>query len=453
MASGLRQIPPGPMEEYDTSQDPLFWIDEQFKRFGDIYRASFYGTNVYVVNHPDYVDHVLRVNWQNYRKGQAIKRIGMLLGNGLMVSEGELWKKQRQMIQPSFHDESIGRLTRIIKSANTALLKKWTRAAHDKAPVNITRDISHMVLEIILSSIFGDDYEQMAPHFNILSDEPVRDLAFANRFRPLRTMVVELAGRRRKENVAAADILGMLMAARDRKTGAPMSDNQLASEILTLVVAGHETTASTLNWVWYLLSINPEVEQRLWSELSTLPQSDLPHFSELSRFTYTRQVIEETLRLYPPGWLITRKALTDDELGDYLVPAGTEVYISPYLIQRHPAFWEAPNEFNPDRFEPNLSRGRHPMTMIPFLAGPRKCTGESHARVEMQIHLMMIAKHLSLESADQGPIELEAGVNLRSKHDFIMTPRIIQLTELANRATAVGQRGWAAKDVSGCPYS
>jgi cytochrome P450 len=272
MTSGLRQIPPGPIEKYDTSQNLLFWIDEQFKRFGDIYRASCYGTNVYVVSNPDYVDHVLRVNWQNYRKGQAIKRIVMLLGNGLMVSEGELWKKQRQMIQPSFHDGSIGRLMRVIESANTALLKKWTHAAHEKKNVNITNDISHMVLEVILSSIFGNDYEQMAPLFNILSDEPARNFAFANMFRALRKMVVELAVQRRKENVSAIDILGMLMAARDRKSGALMPDNQLASEILTLVVAGHETTASTLNWVWHLLSINPEAEQRLGSELILCPK-------------------------------------------------------------------------------------------------------------------------------------------------------------------------------------
>jgi cytochrome P450 len=425
MTSGLLQIPPGPIEKYDTSQDILSWIDEQFKRFGDIYRASFYGTNVYVVSNPEYVEHVLRVNWQNYRKGQAIKRIGMLLGNGLMVSEGELWKKQRQMIQPAFHDGSIDRLLRVIESANAVLLKKWTLAAHEKKNVNITSDISHMVLEVILSSIFGDDYEQLAPHFNILSDEPARNLAFANMFRPLRKMVIELAAQRRKQNVAATDILGMLMAARDRKSGEPMPDNQLASEILTLVVAGHETTASTLNWVWYLLSLNPQAAQRLWSELNTLSQSEFPHFSELPKFTYTRQVIEETLRLYPPGWLITRKALKDDVLGDYLVPAGTEVYISPYLIQRHPDFWEDPDEFKPDRFAPGQSRNRQPMTMIPFLGGPRKCTGESHARVEMQIHLMMIAKHLCLKSVDQGPIELDAGVNLRSKHDFMMRPQII----------------------------
>ena len=216
----------------------------------------------------------------------------------------------------------------------------------------------------------------------------------------------------------------MLMAARDPK-GQAMPDSQLVSEIMTLIVAGHETTASTLNWTWYLLSKNADVEEKLSSELNAVPGSDSPEIADLAKFVYTRQVIEETLRLYPPLWLMTRTALKNDQLGDYFVPAGTEIYISPYLIQRHPAFWKDPDRFNPDRFAPDESRTRHPMTMIPFSAGPRKCIGESLARIEMQIHLMTIAKHLRLRSVGEQPIQLEAGVNLRNKHDFIMTPEMI----------------------------
>jgi cytochrome P450 len=150
-----------------------------------------------------------------------------------------------------------------------------------------------------------------------------------------------------------------------------------------------------------------------------------PEIGDPAKSVYTRQVIEETLRLYPAGWLMTRAALKNDRLGDYFVPAGTEIYISPYLIQRHPAFWEAPDRFDPDRFAPDQSRTRHPMTMIPFSAGPRKCIGESLARMEMQIHLTTIAKHLRLRCVGEQVIELEAGVNLRNKHDFIMVPEMI----------------------------
>ncbi len=402
----------------------LRWMKDQFDRFGSIYRASIYGTDVYVVSDPEHVDHVLRINWRNYKKGQAIKRIGFLLGNGLMVSEGEFWKSQRRMIQPAFHDKAIGTWIDVISAANIALLKKWKDSAQERESVNITGDISHMVLKIVLISIFGDDYEEVAPHFNILSDESARNLQFAQRFTPLGKIVSGIAGRRRKQNRTATDMLGILMAAHDLK-GQPMPDRPLVSEILTLIVAGHETTASTLNWTWHLLSKSVEVEEKLSRELNAVPWSGSPEIGDLAKFVYTRQVIEETLRLYPAGWLMTRAALKNDQLGDYLVPAGTEIYVSPYLIQRHPAFWEAPDSFNPDRFGPNESRTRHPMTMLPFSAGPRKCIGESFARIEMQIHLMTIAKHLRLRSVGEPSIQLEAGVNLRNKHDFIMTPEII----------------------------
>ncbi len=403
-------------------------MSDQFNRFGSIYRASVYGTDVYVVSDPEHVDHVLRVNWQNYKKGQAIKRIGLLLGNGLMVSEGEFWKSQRRMIQPAFHDEVIGGLVNVISAANFVLLNKWKAAALRKESVNITSDISHMILKIVLTSIFGDDSEGVAPHFNILSDEPARNLGFAQAFRPLGKIVAEVANRRRSQNRTATDILGMLMEARDRKSGQVMPDGQLVREIMTIIVAGHETTASTLNWTWYLLSQHPEVEDKLSRELDAMPGAR-HEIGNLSKFNYTRQVIEETLRLYPAGWLMTRMALKDDRLSDYFVPAGTEIYISPYLVQRHPAFWEAPDRFDPDRFGPAQSRNRHPMTMLPFSAGPRKCVGEMFARVEMQIHLMTIAKHLRFRCLSEQPIQLDAGVNLRNKHDFIMTPEIRSAAE------------------------
>jgi cytochrome P450 len=341
-----------------------------------------------------------------------------------MVSEGEFWKSQRQMIQPAFHDEAISALMNVIATANLASLRKWEHAAQEKENVNITSDISHMVLKVVLISIFGDDYEQVASHFKILSDVSARNLQFAQAFRPLGKMVVEVAIQRRKQNITATDMLGMLMEVRDRKSGQVMPDNQLVSEIMTLIVAGHETTASTLNWTLYLLSKNSEVEEKLSSELNTLRGSNFPALRDLPKFIYTRQVSEETLRLYPPGWLMTRRALKDDQLGDYSVLAGTEIYISPYLIQRHPAFWEAPDRFDPDRFEPGQLRDRHQMTMLPFSVGPRKCIGEFFARIEMQIHLITIAKHLRLRCVSGQQVQLDAGVNLRNKCDFIMIPEI-----------------------------
>ena len=373
MTAALKLIPPGPSGKYESSQDLLNWLAGHFARFGDIYKASIYGTDVYVVSDPRYADYVLRENWQNYKKGQAIKRVGLLLGNGLMVSEGEFWKNQRRMIQPAFHQEAIAALITIITTANVALLRKWERAAQEQASVNVTRDVSLMILDVVLVSIFGDDYEEVAPHFTILSDETARDLQFAQAFRAQGNLVGQVVAKRRNANRTCTDILGMLMEARDRDTGQTMPDRQLVSEIMTLVVAGHETTASTLNWTWYLLSQNPEVERKTVEKSSIVcPVSESSEIGDLPKFTYTRQVLEEALRLYPPGWLMTRKALKDDQLGDYFVPAGTEIYISPYLIQRHPALWEDPDRFNPDRFDPEQARDRHPRSHAAVFGRPQE---------------------------------------------------------------------------------
>jgi cytochrome P450 len=414
------RIPPGPQEQYRLSDDLLDWMGRQFRAFGDIYKASIYGTSVYVIRDVEFAHHVLVENWQNYAKGQAIRRVALLLGNGLMVSKGDLWKRQRRMIQPTFNRESIERSAKLITAVNTELLRKWQLAGARNESVNVTRDVSSMALEVILRFIFGDDYEVVGPHFDLLSQEPARNVDFARSFRALGKIILQVIDRRRKDSVISGDALGMLMQARDPQSGQSMHDGQLIDEILTLIVAGHETTASTLNWAWYLISQHPEVERSLSNEFDTL--TTCPEFGDLPRFLYVRQIIDETMRLYPAGWVVTRKALGNDRLGEYFVPVGTEIYVPLYFIQRHTDLWEEPDRFNPDRFRPENSRDRHRLATIPFSAGPRNCIGEHFARTEMQIHLMTIARHLRLRYIASRPIELDAGVNLRSKYDFVMYP-------------------------------
>jgi cytochrome P450 len=411
--------PPGPLESYRRTEVLLDWMSRQFAKFGDIYKASVYGTSVYAIRDIEFTHHVLVENWQNYIKGQFIERVAVLLGNGLMVTEGEVWKRQRQMIQPAFNHKSVGSLVNLIASVNSKLLEKWQLAAEKNESVNITHDVSSMALEVVLRFILGDDYDRTRSHFEILSQEKARDMNFARSFRALGKVLLQVIEQRRKNPADFADALGLLMRARDPYNGQPMADQQIIDEILTLVVAGHETTASTLNWIWYLISQHPEVEKKLSGELAL---ADFSELDDLPNFSYTRQIVDEAMRLYPAGWLVTRKALADDHLGDYFVPAGTEIYIAPYFIQRHPSVWEDPDAFNPDRFQPENSKHRHRLATIPFSSGPRNCIGALFARVEMQIHLMVIAKHLRLRYTETRPIELDAGVNLRSKFDFLMFP-------------------------------
>ena len=259
-----------------------------------------------------------------------------------------------------------------------------------------------LILGIILKAIFGADYDRIAPHFGILSEEPERNLEFAQALRALGGLIRDVVFDRRKCDDDEPDMLNLLIRARDRDTGEPMSDGQLINEALTLIVAGHETSASTLNWVWYLLAQHPEAEARL--------------HAEAGNNSYVRRVVEEALRLYPAGWLMTRRALHDDRLGEYSVPAGTEIYISPYVIQRRVDLWPTPNKFDPDR-----AGAPCPLASLPFSAGPRNCIGEHLARLEMQVHLSTISSKLRLRYLGGEP-ELDLGVNLRSKHDFVMLP-------------------------------
>jgi enediyne biosynthesis protein E7 len=415
------RIPPGPAEPCAANQDLLRWMQLNFERYGDIYKASIYGSDVYVVNAPEYAEHVLLRNWQNYlRRGQAVKRIALSLGNGLISSNGPLWVKQRRMIQPAFTREGVGALREAFMKPNVALREKWRQAARVGGVVDITRDISSTVLEVTLLAIFGDDYEKVAPYFAIIAEES-RNLRFAQTCSALARIIVQIASERRAQGREANDILGTMMRSRDRAGGQPMPDPQLAREALTLVIAGHETTASVLNWIWYLLSRHPEVEAKLVGEVRGLLGNAEPAFEGLGSFTYTRQVIEEALRTYPPLWLMTRTATSPDMLGEYLVPAGTEIYISPYLLQRHPHLWQDPDRFDPGRFD-SEEEERPRLSMCPFGAGPRNCIGEFFARVEMQIHLLLIAGELQLRYDDAKPAEFVADVNLLSRWHFIMQP-------------------------------
>lgn len=420
------RVPPGPAQQYRSTEDLFRWLNENFVQYGDIYKASVFGSNVYVISAPECCERVLRLNWQNYsRKGQVVKRIALLLGNGLIASNGEFWKTQRRMIQPAFSKNSIAAFTSIITSVNAELLQKWKLAAERKITVNVTRDVSLMVLKLTLIAIFGDDYPAVAPDFNILAEETMRNLEFAAAFRPLGKIILELVEqRRRRNNTTTADILGKLMEAKDRERGVPMPDSQLVKEIMTLVVAGHETTAGLINWMWYLLSRNTEVQAKLSTEFDQLSWGAVLTLNALAKYSYTRQVIDEALRLYPPLWLMTRVAINDDRLGEFFVPARTEIYISPYLLQRNPHFWEAPDHFDPDRMNPHNGLDRHGLALCPFGAGPRNCIGESFARAEIQIHLMIFARELRLRYDEQKPPEMKTGMNLLSKEDFIMLPEL-----------------------------
>ena len=400
---------------------------ELFARLGDIYRVFVpaRGSYTYVIHHPDDVKRVLVSNHRNYTKGVGLDRVRILLGKGIMTSEGELWKRQRYMMQPYFHRRVITEFAGIIAAANDRCLERWETRATQGEPVNLTDEMSELTLEIVLRAIFGRDLDRLtrqlgANPFEVVSREPARDLQFAYRFRSLTKVVAQVIAQRRAEPEEHFDYLAMLMTARDKESGAPMPERELIDEVMTLIVAGHETTASGLNWTWYLLSQHPEAEARLHAEIDAAPELAAPGLAQMEALQYTQQVVNEALRLYPPGWLLSRRTIEADVLGGYPVPPGTNVLLPLYLLHRHPGFWEDPEAFSPERFAPEHEAERPRFAYMPFAAGPRHCIGETFALYEMLMHLYKVARRYRLTWVPDKPLQLEAQINLRTRFPLHM---------------------------------
>jgi cytochrome P450 len=419
-----RRQPPEAELQFDVgaTDDSLERMTELFARHGDIYRVYAPGRKsyTYVIHHPDDIKRVLVTNHRNYTKGVGLDRVKILLGKGIMTSEGELWRRQRYMMQPLFHRRVITEFAQLIADANERFLERWDALAARGETVNLTDEMSELTLEIVLQSIFGCDLPQLAQAFEVVTREPARNLQFAFKFRSLTKLVAELIERRRAGAEEHFDYVSMLMGARDKETGAPMSERELIDEIMTLVVAGHETTASGLNWTWYLLSRHPGVEARLHAELDAAAEMPAPSLEQVWSLTYAQQVVNEALRLFPPGWLLSRRTIEADVLCGCDIPAGADVLLPLYLLHRHPRFWKDPDVFWPERFAPQHEAERPRFAYMPFAAGPRHCIGETFALYEMLMHLYKVARRYRLVHIPDRPVELEAQINLRTRHPLHM---------------------------------
>jgi enediyne biosynthesis protein E7 len=428
-AAPANSAPPEAELQFDvgSTDDSLERMIELFARYGDTYRVFVPARRsyTYVIHHPDDVKRVLVSNHRNYTKGVGLDRVKILLGKGIMTSEGELWRRQRYMMQPLFHRRVITEFAGMIAQANDHWIARWEGLAHRGELINLTDEMSELTLEIVLRSIFGRDLDRLAQQhggnpFEVVTREQSRDLQFAYKFRSLTKLVAQLIAQRRTTTEEHVDYIAMLMSARDKESGEPMGERELIDEIMTLIVAGHETTASGLNWTWYLLSQHPQVEARLHAEIDAAADLPAPTLGEMETLGYTRQIIDEALRLYPPGWLLSRRTIEADVLGGYPVPAGTNVLLPLYLLHRHPHFWKNPEAFEPDRFAPEHEAERPRFAYMPFAAGPRHCIGETFALYEMLMHLYKVARRYRLRYVPDKPLELEAQINLRTRYPLRM---------------------------------
>lgn len=400
----------------ELRQDPLGFFRSLAEEYGGLLRLNLLGRTFYLVSHPDYVTHVLQTNNKNYIKGQSVEPARILVGNGLATSDGDLWLSQRRLMQPAFHRQRLASLGALMTGTAEDHLESWQNYRAAGEPVDLVDEMMALTLQVIVSTMFTRDISGQAEELGGAFTEVLRFIdrrSFGSRSVPL--WVPTAANRRAKAAVATIDrivygvaedrrgregeyqdLLAMLLEARDADSGEGMSPKQLRDEIVTIFFAGHETTALTLTWAIKELFAHPEVERRLRAEIDQVLSGRTPTVQDLGDLKYTRMVLDETLRRYPPAWIFARSAIEEDVIDGYRIPAEADVFISPYVTQHLPEFWDKPDEFNPERFDPNLKSGRHKMAYYPFGGGPRLCIGRDFALMEATLLLPMILQRYQL---------------------------------------------------------
>jgi len=423
-------------------------------------------TRGHLVSDPALVRHVLLDNIDNYDKHTpAFDAVRIVLGNGMLTSGGDFWRRQRRIAQPAFHGESVRHFAPIMSRMATETAREWERAAAAGGSVDACADMMRVTLRIVSEALFGDDLGGDAAEINrvfpvILAclaarvAVPIRPplwIPTANnrRLRPalaaLDAIVARLiATKRRRLGVAGGppdghrDLLTILMLARDTETGEGMSDAQLRDEVMTLLIAGHETTANALSWVWVLLDRHPDEQERLRAEVVAATGGRPPTVEDVPQLPRLKAVIQETLRLYPPVWMFDRRALGPDDLGGTRVAKGDLVIFCPYAIHRLPELWSDPDAFRPERFEAGREEQKNKFAYLPFSAGPRTCIGNSFAMIESQIIMGTLLSRFRTRLADPAPITPHPRVTLRPSRPVMLRLEALAAADLGHDLPSSG---------------
>lgn len=431
----------------EIRRDPLVFLLSAARDYGDIISFHFIFFPGLLVNHPDYIRHVLQDNHRAYSKQHFDYAVlKPVLGEGLLTSDGDFWLRQRRLIQPAFHRQRIAAFGVQMVLDTEEMLRRWEPFGENGQVVDVAEEMMRLTLTIVGRALFGIELSLQAdtigPAFTFINGEiaqlfrsflptplkfrlPRFQRALGELNRTVQAIIDQRRAQLARSGVAGEDLLAMLIQAHDEDTNEQMSDQQLRDEVVTLLLAGHETTANALSWSWYLLAQHPQAAECLRLELKRVLNGRPPALDDLSELSYTRMVVQETLRLYPPAWIISRKAEQEDEIGGYPIPKGTVVSLSPYVTHRHPGFWEAPQAFEPERFSPPRSENRPPYAYFPFGGGPRLCIGRDFAMQEAMLILAMVAQRYRLELAPGHPVEPEPLVTLRPKYGMKMILNLI----------------------------
>lgn len=410
--------------------------------YGDIVRFNVGPILVYLINDPEMIKYIVQDNNKNYVKGMGLRRAKILLGDGLLTSEGAFWRRQRRLIQPTFHRQQLQAFAETMVACTLELRQRWDARAGRDLTFDVAGEMMRLTLDIVTRTLFGAhlpaaEAERVAQVFPpllrvfeyrvVIPFDGVENLPlpivrrYKGYIQQLDEIVYGIIQQRRAAGEQRQDLLGLLMAAQDEETGEQMTDDQVRDEVMTLFLAGHETTANALTWAWYLLGLHPAARAHLQTELDQVLAGRPPSAADLPRLVYTRWVIDEALRLYPPAWIISREPLADDVVGGYHVPAGATVIMSPYLVQRHPAYWDAPELFRPERFAPEAGANRPRFAYFPFGGGPRLCIGNHFALTEATLILATIAQRYHLEPLPTHPVIPQPALVLKPKHGVVVS--------------------------------
>jgi cytochrome P450 len=413
--------------------DPLAFLEDAARRHGDVVHLPVMGQHVYLVTDLDAVQQIFTDTGRAFSKGLFFERQKPTFGEGLLTSDGELWRRQRRLVQPAFHMKRIAGLTDAMASIVADGLDRWERHAASGEPLELTAEMMALTQRIILRTMFDTDAEAERAVIEampvVLDDLTRRAMgalvpprwvptpgnvevrrALATIDRVVYRMIEEHRGPKRGAN----DLLTMLLEATDEEHGR-MSDRQLRDEAVTIYVAGHETTANSLAWAGYLLAAYPREQRRVEAEVDAVLGSRRPRFEDVAELAVVRRVMTETMRLYPANWAIARTCEEDVTVGGHRLAKGSHVLVSSYLAGRDPRHWEDPARFDPDRFLPERSVGRHRLASFPFGAGPRQCIGTHFAQLEQALVVAMIAQRYRLELVPRQRIEPEPLVTIRPR--------------------------------------
>jgi cytochrome P450 len=418
-------------------KDPLSFFTRAASTYGDAMKLPFGPFTAYFLNHPDGVRRVLQENHKNYGRFQTINRMFMKVsGLNVFTADGDYWLRQRRLLQPGFHRQRIAGLAQRIVEEVVADLPRWEEEARSAQGVEAEAALSRLTLGIAGRTLFSVDirrdasaftqgFHQANAHLAYLLAHPLalpewvpttRNRRFQQGVRTLRAIVTQLITARRRSGEDPGDLLSMMLEARYEDTGQGLSDEQLRDETMAMLVAGHETTATSLTWCLYLIAQHAPVQERLHEEVDRVLGSRLPTFADLPALSFLRNVVDETLRLYPSAFVLVRECIEDDEVLGYRIPRGALVQICPYTTHRHPTFWPDPERFDPDRWLPENAQGRPRHAYFPFGHGPRQCIGKEFALMEMPLLLACILQRWRLALHPGHKVELRALTSLRMKH-------------------------------------